>query len=61
MKNLDVRIMVSESHIQYRDIAKKMGISPTWLSTLMRHDLSPVARARIIDAIVELKNDQNRS
>lgn len=61
MRNLDIRIMVSENHIRYKDIAEKIGISATWLSTQMRHDLSPVMRERIIKAIMELKDDQNRS
>ena len=59
MENLDIRIMVAENHIRYKDIAKKMGISPVWLSTQMRHDLSPVMRERIIKAIVELKDDRD--
>jgi len=53
--------MVSENRIRYKDIAEKIGISATWLSTQMRHDLSPVMRERIIKAIMELKDDQNRS
>lgn len=58
MENLDIRIMVSESHIRYKDIAKKMGISPVWLSTQLRYELSLVTKERIIQAIEELKNDK---
>lgn len=50
--------MVSESHIRYKDIAKKMGISPVWLSTQLRYELSLVTKERIIQAIEELKNDK---
>ena len=59
MKNLDIRIMVSENHIRYKDIAKKLKISHTYLSTLMRYELTPVMRERIIKAIMELKDDRD--
>ena len=58
MENLDVRLLVSENHIRYKDIAKKMGISPVWLSTQLRYELSLVTKERIIQAIEELKNDK---
>lgn len=59
MKNLDIRVMISENHLRYKDIAEKIGISATWLSTQMRYPLSPVMRERIIKAIVELKDDRD--
>ena len=59
MKNLDIRVMISENHLRYKDIAEKIGISATWLSTQMRYPLSPVMRERIIKAIMELKNDRD--
>ena len=52
--------MVAESGIKYKDIAKKIGISATYLSTLMRYELTPVMRDRIVRAIEELKDDKNR-
>lgn len=58
MENLDIRIMVAENHIRYKDIAERMGISPVWLSTQLRYQLSPVTKERIIQAIKELKNDK---
>ena len=60
MENLDVRILVAENHIRYKDIAERMGISPVWLSTQLRYELSPVTKERIIQAIKELKDDKNR-
>ena len=59
MNNLDIRLMVAESGIKYKDIAKKIGISATYLSTLMRYELTPVMRDRIVRAIEELKDDRN--
>lgn len=58
MENLDIRIMVAENHIRYKDIAERMGISPVWLSTQLRYQLSPVTKERIIQAIKELKDDK---
>jgi len=60
LNNLDIRLMVAESGIKYKDIAKKIGISATYLSTLMRYELTPVMRDRIVRAIEELKDDKNR-
>jgi len=60
LENLDIRIMVAENHIRYKDIAEVMGISPVWLSTQLRYELSPVTKERIIQAIKELKDDKNR-
>ena len=51
--------MVAESGIKYKDIAKKIGISATYLSTLMRYELTPVMRDLIVRAIEELKDDRN--
>ncbi len=61
MQNLDIRIMVAENKVRYQDIARKMGISRQWLSELMRRNLSPERRQQIKQAIMELKDDQNRS
>lgn len=60
MENIDIRIMVSEEHVRYKDIAKKLQISPQYLSTLMRYTLSPAMRQRIINAVEELRNDKDR-
>lgn len=58
MRNLEIRVMVSESGLLYQDIAKQMGISRVWLSNLMRHDLSPENRSKILKAIRELKEER---
>jgi transcriptional regulator with XRE-family HTH domain len=55
MRNLDIRIMVSELGLRYIDIAKRMGISRVWLSNLMRYDLTPENRSKILEAIRGLK------
>ena len=55
MNNLDVRILVSNSHLLYRDIADQMNISRTHLSRLMREPLSANNKIRVLRAIEELK------
>lgn len=55
VKNLDVRILVSESGLKYKAIADQMGISAEWLSKLMKYTLTAENKARIIAAINKLK------
>lgn len=57
MRNLDIRVMVSDSGLKYTDIAKQMGISRQYLSLLMRYDLTTENRKRILRAIGELKKN----
>lgn len=60
MRNLDIRVMVSESGLRYIDIAKQMGISRVWLSNLMRYDLTTENREKILKAIRELKGESDQ-
>ena len=57
MENLGIRILVSESKLKYKDIAQKMGITPEWLSRLMRKDLEPEMREKILKAVSELRGE----
>lgn len=60
MNNLDIRIMVSESGLKYTEIAQQMGISRVWLSNLMRYDLTPENRNKILRAINELRGEKDQ-
>lgn len=60
MRNLDIRVMVSESGLRYTDIAKQMGISRVWLSNLMRYELTTENREKILRAIRELKGESDQ-
>ena len=60
MRNLDIRVMVSESGLRYTDIAKQMGISRVWLSNLMRYDLTIENREKILKAIRELNEERKQ-
>ena len=59
MKNLDIRIMVNESKLRYQDIAQEMGISRVWLSNLMKRDLTPANKIRIMAAIERLTAERS--
>ena len=54
MKNLDVRILVSEKGLKYKDIAEKMNVSPEWLSKLLKKTLTMENKLRIMKAIEAL-------
>lgn len=55
MENLNIRIAVKDSGVTYKAIAKEIGITPEWLCRLMRNDLSPENKIRIMTAIDRLK------
>ncbi len=54
MKNLDIRMIVSENGLKYKDIADEMNVSPEWLSRLMRKNLTIDNKVRIMGAIERL-------
>ena len=55
MKNIDVRMMVSDAGVTYKAIAKELRITNTWLSTIMRYELSEFNRERITQAVKNLQ------
>lgn len=55
MKNLDIRMIVSDSGLKYKDVADEMNITPEWLSRLLRNNLTPENKIRIMGAIERLK------
>lgn len=55
MKNLDIRMLVSDSGLKYKDVADELNISPEWLSRLLRNNLTPENKIRIMGAIERLK------
>lgn len=54
MNNLDIRMLVSENGLKYKDIAKELNISREWLSRLMKDDLTIDNKVRIMGAIERL-------
>lgn len=57
MKNIDVRVLVSDHGLKYKDIADKLNVTPEWLSRLLRNELTPENKIRIMGAIEELMNE----
>lgn len=55
MKNIDVRVAISDSGLRHKDVAREIGISPEWFSRLLKDDLSPENWIRITDAIERMK------
>lgn len=60
MNNLDIRLIVADNGLHYKDIAKTMGISSIWLCKMMRKPLSPRNKSRVLDAIETLKGADPR-
>lgn len=60
MNNLDVRMIVFENGLKYKDIAKELGISREWLSRLLRNNLSDANKSRIMKAVESLKQSKNK-
>jgi len=54
VNNLDIRMLVSENGLKYKDIAKELNISREWLSRLMKDDLTIDNKVRIMGAIERL-------
>lgn len=59
MENIELRVRVSEAGLHYQDIAREMGVSRVWLSTLMRYKLSPQNYERILQAITTLEKKED--
>jgi len=54
VNNLDIRMLVSENGLKYKDVAKELNISREWLSRLMRNTLTIDNKVRIMEAIEKL-------
>ena len=55
MKNLDIRMLVSENGLRYKDIADEMNITPEYLSRLLRKELTYENKIRVMRAIDQLQ------
>ena len=60
MKNLDIRILVMDSGLLYRDIAREVGITPEWLSRCLSKDMKPEMRNRILQAVEDLRKREGQ-
>lgn len=51
-------MLVAESRLKYKDIAKYIGTTPEYLSRCMRYKLKPKMYMRIMTAIHDLRGDR---
>ena len=61
MKNLDIRLLVSNNGLKYKDIADEMNICRQHLSRILRYELSIENKIRIITAIERLTKGAEQS
>lgn len=61
LENLEIRLLVSDMKLSYKEIASKIGISRQYLSKCLRYPLRPEMRDRILLAINELGRDRENA
>lgn len=61
LENLDIRRLIIESGLQYKQIAELMDVRPDTLSRSMRYKLTQTKRACILAAIDALKQNEKGS
>jgi len=54
MKNLDIRLYIKDSGLMFKEVAEQMGITSVHLSRVLKEDLKPEMRNRILKAVNEL-------
>ena len=60
-ENLDIRMLVSDMNLKFKDIAVRIGVTPEYLSRCMRHPLKPDMKERIMNVITDLRGDPDES
>lgn len=54
MKNADIRLLILSSRLKQYEIAEKLGYSESYFSKLMRKELKPEIREKVLQVINEL-------
>ena len=57
IENIEIRHLVDESKLRYKDIAKQIDIAPAYLSRCMRYPLKPKMYVQIVDALSKYMPD----
>ena len=60
MKNIEIRMLVSENNMTFKEIAEAMGVSRVYLSRIMGKELTVNNRLRICSAIARIKDERRR-
>lgn len=58
LENIEIRMMVSEARLTYRQIARHIGVTSEYLSKCMRYPLKPTMYLRVVKAINDLRGDR---
>lgn len=56
MANQEIKNLISKHRLKYYEVADAMGISPGYLSTLLRKDLTDEMKNRVEEAIHTIIN-----
>ena len=57
LKNLDIRLVVADNNLTYREIAAQMRVTPEYLSRVLANTLTPSMKSRIIEAVNVLTDE----
>ena len=60
MENLDIRLMAKDRGVCFADIASVLGVHRCSVSRMMRKELSPKQREKILFAIDQLSGEGKR-
>jgi len=58
-RNVGIRVLMMEYGITQYDLAEQLGVTPSWISRLLRENLSEENESRINSAIESIKRGRN--
>ena len=56
MANQEIKNLISKHRLKYYEVADAMGISPGYLSTLLRKELTDEMKTKVVEAINTIIN-----
>lgn len=56
--NMDVRVRMMKSGVTQYDLADTLGITPSWVSRLLRSELSTENTQKVMDAITRIETER---
>lgn len=59
MANIDIRILLQANNIKQYELAEKMDVTESCISKLMRRELKPEQREKVINVIETLIAERN--
>lgn len=58
MANQEIKNLISKHRLKYYEVADAMGISPGYLSTLLRKPLTDAMEAKVIKAVKKIMEEE---